>query len=207
MFIIQEGVDTVNPIYTQPFHDLGPLSVQPISGTYLDLAGWTNIADTSAPCQKVGLSNPRFPLYLDSYDPDAQKKVYDLFASVAGPNTVFNNSIFMFEGYSTQGVKSFPDDASAFAFRSKNLLTAPLLSYTPAGKSLDNQAASIGNNLREILRSGSGKKELDAYVNYAYGNEGPQAWYGSDSTRQKRLKDLKNKYDPCGSFSFFAPIA
>jgi len=207
MYVIQEGVDVVEDKYVKPFHDIGPIAAIPAAGTYLSLAGWTGIAEEMPPCQKAGASNPRFPIYLDQYDPATMAKAYALFAQQAGPSSAFNNSIFMFEGYSTQGVKASKDDATAFAYRAKNLLTAPLISYIPADKKLDEKAAKLGNDLREVLRKGTGSKSYGSYVNYAFGNEGPESWYGSDKTRQDKLKGLKKKYDPSGKFSFFGPVA
>jgi hypothetical protein len=132
---------------------------------------------------------------------------YAKFAAGAGPATAFNNSIFMFEGYSTGGVKAVPDGTTAFAYRQMNLLTAPLISYTSTGAKQDAQAAKLGNDLREILRKGYGKTQFGAYVNYAFGNEGAASWYGADGSRQAKLKALKQKYDPSGKFSFFGPVA
>lgn len=206
-YIIQEGVTAVDPVYTQAFHDIGPLSVEPIGGTYLDLAGWTGIANTSPPCQKAGLVNPRFPIYVESYNVTTQREVYDIFASAVSGASAFNNSLFMFEGYSHQGVRAIDSDSTAFAFRGDNLLFAPLITYAPAGTERDQEAAQLGNQLRQILRKGSGREELHAYVNYAYGDETPQQWYGSEEWRQDRLQALKKKYDPEGKFSFYAPIA
>lgn len=113
----------------------------------------------------------------------------------------------MFEGYSTQGVKALSDDATAYAYRSDNLLVAPLLTYTPNGKALEEQAYNLGNQMRQILYEGSGQTSLNTYVNYAYGDETPKAWYGADQWRQSRLHSLKTKFDPHGRFSFYAPIA
>ena len=112
----------------------------------------------------------------------------------------------MFEAYPVQGVRAIGSDSTAFAFRADNLLTAPLISYKPDGEDLDSQAAELGNRLRGILHKGSGREELRAYINYAFGNESPQNWYGYEPWRQGRLKELKKKYDPKGVFSFFAPI-
>jgi hypothetical protein len=200
-------VDVVDPIYTQPFLDTGPLSAQPAGGSYTDLAGWTGIATTSPPCQKDGLVNPRFPIYLDSYNVSAQKTAYDLFASATNGSSTFNGSIFMFEGYSMEGVQAIESNSAAFAFRSENLLSAPLITYTPAGSELDEEAAQLGEQLRQVLHAASGRTHLRTYVNYAYGDETPQHWYGSEGWRQSRLRALKNKYDPHGRFSFYAPIA
>ncbi|KAE8149095.1 FAD-binding domain-containing protein [Aspergillus avenaceus] len=206
-YIIQEGVKAVDSVYTKPFHDIGPLSVAPQNGTYTDLAEWTNIALSSQPCQKAGLVNPRFPNYLDSYDVPAQRKAYDVYADAVRGSSAFNGSIFMFEGYSMGGVRAIDSKSSAFAFRSENILSAPLITYTPAGEELDQKAAQLGNQLRQILHEASGESEIRAYVNYAYGDETPEQWYGSEEWRQSRLRSLKNKYDPEGRFSFFGPIA
>jgi hypothetical protein len=181
--------------------------VSPAAGTYNDLAGWTEVNLASAGCQKAGLKNPRFPLYLESYNVPAQRAVYDLFAATTNNSSPFNSSIFMFEGYSTGGVHAVPSDSTAFAFRSDNLLVAPLITYTPAGPALDKEAAQVGEQLRQVLHAASGETDIHAYVNYAFGAEGPQQWYGSETWRQSRLQGLKKKYDPEGKFSFYGPIA
>ncbi|KAH8664915.1 hypothetical protein BGZ61DRAFT_522812 [Ilyonectria robusta] len=206
-YIIQEGVTAVNSTITKPFHDIGPLVIQPVAGDYRDLANWTGIALASAPCQKNGLVNPRFPIYLESYDVAATKQAYDLFSSETNGDSPFSNSLFMLEGYSTQGVSSINAKSSAFAFRDAHLLLAPLITYSPDGPALDKRAADLGVELRQILHKATGKKEMGSYVNYAFGDETPKAWYGSEQWRQDRLKALKGKYDPKGKFSFFGPIA
>ncbi|KAG8416249.1 hypothetical protein J3458_006845 [Metarhizium acridum] len=206
-YIIQEGVKAVDAKYTRPFHDIGPIAVTPISGTYKDLAGWTGIALTSPPCQKAGLANPRFPIYLQSYNVDAQKEAYEVFAEATRGSSAFNGSLFMFEGYPVQGVQAIDSESSAFAFREAHLLAAPLITYKPDGADLDKKAGDLGNQLRDILHKASGLCNVRAYVNYAYGNENPKVWYGSATWRQDRLKALKDKYDPSGKFSFFGPIA
>ncbi|KAE8423995.1 hypothetical protein BDV36DRAFT_303328 [Aspergillus pseudocaelatus] len=206
-YIIQEGVKTVDSAYTKPFHDIGPLSKEPKGGSYTDLAEWTGISLSSPPCQKAGLVNPRFPNYLEEYNVPAQKKAYEIFANAIRGSSPFNNSIFMFEGYSMQGVKAIDSKSSAFAFRGENILSAPLITYAPGGPELDEKASKLGNELRQVLHRASGRPDVRAYVNYAYGDETPQQWYGSEKWRQDRLQALKKKYDPTGRFSFFAPVA
>ncbi|KAJ4363215.1 hypothetical protein N0V83_010335 [Neocucurbitaria cava] len=208
MYIIQEGVDAVDSKYTQAFHDLGPLVVSPQSGTYKDLAAWTDIALDSPPCQDFGFNNPRFPIYIKSYNVTAQKIAYDLYASaVSGANNTYTNSIFMFEDYATGGVRALDTSATAFGFRQDLILAAPLIIYEPTDKARDTAVGQLGNKLREIIREGTGSTEVHSYVNYAYGNEGPKGWYGYETWRQDRLKALKKKYDAKGKFSFYGPIA
>lgn len=206
-WIIQEGVTEVDTQYSQPFIDIGPLSRTPDSGDYRDLATWTGIDLAAAPCQKDGLVNPRFPIYVEQYNITAQRQAYDLFSSSIAGDSPFNSSLFMFEGYSGEGVRAVESDSAAFAYRDDHLLFAPLITYSPTDSARDTQAADIGNQLRQIIHEGSGRSDIHAYVNYAYGDETPAIWYGSETWRQDRLKALKAKYDPNGKFSFYAPIA
>ncbi len=206
-YIIQEGVTAVDSVYTQPFHDIGPFAVTPDSGTYRDLAGWVGISLDAPPCQKAGLANPRFPVYLPAYNATAQQELYTAFAKGTNSSSPWANSLFMFEGYSMQGVEAVNSASAAYAFRDDNLLIAPLIQYAPAGPVRDQQAAQFGNQLRQILHKGSGRTQMHTYVNYAYGDESPKEWYGADAWRQDRLKALKSKYDPRGRFSFYAPAA
>jgi hypothetical protein len=172
------------------------------------LAAWTGISLDATPCQKTGNANPRFPIYLKSYNTTAQGLVYDLFKqATTNASSPFSNSLFMFEGYSQQGVKAISEDATAFAYRADNLLVAPLLTYAPTGPAVDAAAFKLGNQIRQILYEGSGETSLNTYVNYAYGDETPLAWYGSEAWRQRRLHALKEHFDPMRKFSFYAPIA
>ncbi|KAF5238384.1 hypothetical protein FANTH_10331 [Fusarium anthophilum] len=206
-WLIQEGVKSIDPKISKPFHDLNPIAISPESGSYRDLARWTQIDVDAVPCQKNGLVNPRFPLYLQEYNVSAMKTAWNLFAKETGPDTPFNTSIFMFEGYSTQAVRGTNAKGAAFAFRQENILTAPLITYKPGDAELDKKAASVGNELRHILHRASGQYHMSVYVNYAFGNEDPISWYGKENWRQERLKSLKNKYDPKRKFSFFGPVA
>lgn len=206
-YIIQEGVKTVETAFTKPFHDLGPLVINPMNGSYRDLAAWTFIASDSPPCQKAGLANPRFPIYLQEYDVEAQKAAYESFASATAGPSPFNGSIFIFESYALHAVQAIESKSSAFAFRDARLLVAPLISYKSNNAvALDEKAAALGNKLRDILHKASGRVDARAYVNYAFGDESPRGWYGSEQWRQDRLRELKKKYDPSGRFSFYGPI-
>jgi hypothetical protein len=150
--------------------------------------------------------NPRFPIYLETFNP-AAKKAFDFFAEHVRGDSIFNNSLVTFDGYSTQGVKSIDAKSTAFAYRDQNILVGPLITYQPNGTELDNRASEVGHKIREILHQGTGREHVPAYVNYAFGDEGPGQWYGSESWRQSRLQKLKETYDPQGLFSFYAPIA
>jgi hypothetical protein len=206
-FILQEGVEVVDPEYTAPFTALGPAVSQAGAGDYTNIPEWTGNALDSPPCQKAGLVNIRFPIDLKTYDAKAQRDVYDLFASTTKEVPALNGSLFLFEGYPLQGVQAIPSDSTAYPFRDNHLLVAPLLIYKEAGAALEKQARELGETLRQILFKASGMRSLDTYVNYAFGQETVENWYGSERWRQDKLRALKDKYDPERKFSFYAPIA
>ena len=204
-FILREGVSAVEDTYTAPFVALGPVVTDGGTGTYTDLPAWTGNANDSPPCQK-GNVNMRFPVDIQQYSPQGQRVAFDAFAKGTAETPAFNGSLFLFEGYSLQGVKAVPSDSTAFPHRADNLLVSPLVVYAP-DPSLDDKAVAFGESMRQIIYKASGQKELHAYVNYAFGDEQQKNWYGYESWRQSRLKTLKKKYDPKGKFSFYAPIA
>lgn len=185
----------------------------PQTGDYLQVSGWAGVSLSSPPCQKEGLANPRFPIYLDEYNPSTMAAAYAAYAAVVGPaDSPFHGSIFMFEGYPTQGLLQAAGDASAaFAHRDRRLLNAPLIQYRPpgasgAGSDVENRARELGSRLRDMLQAGSGRAgKAAAYVNYGYGDEDEGQFYG-DAARVAKLAALKEKYDPTDRFSFYAPI-
>ncbi|CAK7199574.1 hypothetical protein SEUCBS139899_002255 [Sporothrix eucalyptigena] len=215
-YLIEEGVDAVNATVVDAFNALSPLSSVPSTGTYLDLAAWTGIDINAGPCQKTGNAYPRFPIYLTQYDPAAVRNAYELFKEMTtASGSLFTGSLFLFEGYAQAGVKAPGDDATAFAYRSDNILGAPMVAYTPDGTAaLDATALNWGTQMRDALWAGANGTEgtvgdfssLHSYVNYAYGDETQDSWYGDASWRQTKLKSLKSQYDPTGVFSFYAPI-
>ncbi|KAK2593329.1 hypothetical protein QQS21_008972 [Conoideocrella luteorostrata] len=206
-FILQEGVRTVDAAYVRPFMDLGAIRADSGAGSYIDLPKWTGNAIDSPPCQKAGLANIRFPIDLDIYNVQAQQDVYDLFAKTTKETPALNGSMLLFEGYSTQGVKAVDSKSTAFPFRSDNLLVSPVIIYKEDGAALGEKAAVLGESLRQILHRGNGRAYMHTYVNYAYGGETVENWYGAENWRQTKLKALKKKYDPHGRFNFYAPIA
>ncbi|KAL4762202.1 uncharacterized protein BDW70DRAFT_149631 [Aspergillus foveolatus] len=62
----------------------------------------------------------------------------------------------------------------------------------------------FGKYYSSPLEATSGYDKLHAYTNFAQGDEGPGAWYGSANL--KRLRALKSKWDPDAVFNNFNPV-
>ncbi|XXH05698.1 glutathione S- transferase, nitrogen catabolite repression regulator [Hypoxylon texense] len=199
--------NVVDPDLTNPFVKLRPVATTSAAGSYLDLPGWTSNGNTDAACQKAGLINSCFPIDVETYDIQAQRRVYDLFSAATHETPALNGSFILFEGYPLQAVQAVPPESTAVSYRGDNLLLAPVVIYQPGGEDLKEKAAKLGEDLRQILHKATGRKEMHTYVNYAFGTETKEQMYGYEEWRQKKLLYLKNKYDPYRKFSFYAPIA
>lgn len=78
--------------------------------------------------------------------------------------------------------------------------------YSPE-PTLDTLAISWARQIRDLMQSGQPGRKLNAYVNYAFGEESQQEVYGYEQWRLERLQGLKRKYDPMGRFNFYESIA
>ncbi|KAI1355390.1 hypothetical protein F5Y01DRAFT_327100 [Xylaria sp. FL0043] len=206
LYVLQEGVSEVDAVYTSSFQGLEPIMTTSGSGPYPDLPTWIGENRDAPSCQKIGQVNIRFPIDLEFYNVTAVERAYDLFSTTTQKYPVLNNSIFLFEGYSLQGVREISSASTAYPFRQDNYLVSPLITYASEGSEIHDTAINFGENLRAILHAGSDREELHTYVNYAFGNEKPQNWYGYEQWRQGRLSALKKRYDPLSRFNFYGPI-
>jgi hypothetical protein len=81
----------------------------------------TGNGENDIACQK-GATLLRFPIYLESYNVTAMQQVYDAFNQIMVQQPAFNNSFFLVEGYSVQGVQKVPAQDTAFPHRGDNML-------------------------------------------------------------------------------------
>jgi hypothetical protein len=72
--------------------------------------------------------------------------------------------------------------------------------------SLADQGVAKGKQIRDLIQSQTGSRNLNTYVNYAFGDESLQATYGYEPWRLEKLRRLKRQYEPMGKFNYFAPI-
>lgn len=119
-----------------------------------------------------------------------------------------NGSLFAFEAYSMQGVQAVAAETTAVPDRFNNLIISPFITFSDEegeGGNLTTLAKDFANRMRESIVEDSGQ-ELNAYVNYANGDEGLQAIYGYEEWRLGKLRALKRAYDPLDRFGYYAPI-
>ncbi|KAI4274736.1 MAG: hypothetical protein LQ337_003707 [Flavoplaca oasis] len=67
-------------------------------------------------------------------------------------------------------------------------------------------ANKYGRQARQLFVEGASPMRLNAYSNYANGDETLEEIYGYEPWRLEKLRRLKRKWDPEGRFCFFNPI-
>lgn len=107
------------------------------------------------------------------------------------------------------GVRAVHAESTAFPDRQNNLVMAAFVAYEPrAGEETeaDPEAVRLGKEIEKLLGSIEKRGKLDAYVNYGFGDEGCEAWYGREVWRLEKLRRLKGEWDPRRRFDWYCPI-
>ena len=74
-------------------------------------------------------------------------------------------------------------------------VSTPVIVYSPDHR-LDAIAVKHGQHYRELLKTGIGSTDSDAYVKYAQGDESVGSMYGFRPWRLEKLRRLKKMHDP-----------
>ncbi|KAF2032599.1 FAD-binding domain-containing protein, partial [Setomelanomma holmii] len=197
--------------FTAPYHAFNPLTITSREGTYLDVPRWINVHEDSIPCNPSQvIQDPgvlRFPVDVKTYNLDVLAAMVTEFSKFVTKNAEFVGSFVMIEQWPTQAVRAKERGRSLVPWRDNGLLIAPALLYPIDNTSTtrDDLAWQTGSKLRQILIDGA--KETGghySYVNYAYGGESAEEWYGKENLG--RLRALKRVYDPKNRFRYYAPI-
>ncbi|KAF1982024.1 Glucooligosaccharide oxidase [Aulographum hederae CBS 113979] len=188
-----------------PIRDLGPIDISAGVSSLDALANLTFMGMDGPACAQGGPSW-RFPIRLKSYSVPAMREVYDRLDQAIQTHPEFSNSVFIFEGYPTHGVKGVLHDSTAFPHRDDEILLSPFISYAPDPK-LNSVAIALGKAMREDLLQGTEDPgKLRAYVNYAHGDKSVEAMYGYEEWRVEKLRALKKQWDPEDRMRWYAPI-
>lgn len=170
-----------------------------------DLAPPTMMGEDTAGCA-MGLTGLRFPVGLKSYDTKAIRKLYNEMDDTFRKVPELTGTLFLLEGYSTQGVQAVDEKSTAFPHRSDKLVLTPYVMYAP-NATIDPLAQAFGERMRQILLQASDDPDhLRAYVNYAHGTESVSAVYGFEDWRLEKLRHLKKKWDPENRMKYYVPI-
>ncbi|KAM7213855.1 hypothetical protein V8F06_010787 [Rhypophila decipiens] len=92
---------------------------------------------------------------------------------------------------------------TAFPKTHREITNYVLWGYNYDDDSIDDEVNDFARTARTAFTETSGFKEMNLYVTYAHGDEGPKIWY---KEKLARLKQIKRKYDPKQLFRFMNPV-
>lgn len=78
-----------------------------------------------------------------------------------------------------------------------------LWGYNYEDMSIDDQVNTFAQNARAAFASTSGFGDLELYVTYSHGDEGPEVWYRE---QLPGLTALKEEWDPQVLFRYMNPV-
>ena len=105
-----------------PFYALQPIAATNATVPYPEVAHAAASGNTDPVCQP-GTSDYLFPVGLQTYNPETNRAVYDLFKEMINNYpTLGSQSAVQFEGYAQQGVRAVEPDSTAYAHRGDSLL-------------------------------------------------------------------------------------
>ncbi|KAK4244339.1 hypothetical protein C7999DRAFT_17393 [Corynascus novoguineensis] len=186
----------------KPFLDLNPLHVEIHQSNLAEFSNVALYADVADIGSRKAIDFAPFTLNLYKVDVKNLVNVINFMNTTLAENDDLKGATLSWAQYPTEGFLSYPSRSSAFAYRdvivyfsidgfTEDVAKLPLLD-------------DFGKVLRDMLQLGSGRPQLETYVHFGHGDEGPRSWYSA--AKLPRLRALKRVYDPRNLFSWYNPV-
>lgn len=203
-------MENIDRTYLDPLERISGTALDQINLDYVDLPALIDARLDDAVCQKAAppdnLVKYRLPIYLDSFNSSAMQDMIDTFEKYILDYPEISQSIILVEGYGVEAVQKVALDSTAVSGGRQNLLVSPVILASASDHvRIKDQVKTVMADMMHKLHQAGGSDTVHGYVNYAYGDEPVESIYG-DGNRLRKLRELKNKYDPHGWFNFYSPI-
>ncbi|PKX89314.1 FAD-binding oxidoreductase [Aspergillus novofumigatus IBT 16806] len=143
-----------------------------------------------------------YHLGLATTDVSTFESAFEKYVSFSAKNPWYRGRLVI-ERYATEVAMAVPTSQwGVFPWRDIKTQLIFLNYFDDA--SHDDEVHAFIQPIRENFQKTSGFKEQHTYVNFAYGDEGPEVWYGAHNL--PRLVELKQKWDPTNQFGPGAPV-
>ncbi|KAK4180906.1 6-hydroxy-D-nicotine oxidase [Triangularia setosa] len=195
---VYAGSEEASTRLLRPFFDLEPINPQVLDVPTDEVPRVIVYGATLSGCNK----NTQFvPYTANLYKVDVPNliKVVAFMKAEVTANPELGHVIVTWTQYASVGFRKFADGSAAWPYRDPTVFLQ-INSYAPSAE-LVPVISDYAGKLRERFQKGSGRRQLEAYVHFAHGDETPEAMY---STRKLlSLSALKLVYDPRGLFSWY----
>ncbi|WYZ36055.1 hypothetical protein EsH8_X_000702 [Colletotrichum jinshuiense] len=187
---LRKGTEESGRAAYAPLYALGPVLNSSSVASY---DNWNTGNDNF--CAR-GDRKPGFSTSLKHMQPETWTEIWNLYTEFQAKAP---NSALLVERYNLTKAASVPVGSAAFqeALRRESFAQAIVLPWY-ADAALDTEAEVFGRKVRDIWSFSNRSTANPTYVNFAYGDEEPEAIYGSSLPRLRQLKAL---WDPLGAFN------
>ncbi|PYH88739.1 FAD-binding domain-containing protein [Aspergillus ellipticus CBS 707.79] len=112
--------------------------------------------------------------------------------------------IFVVDRYSSEAAAAVPANSTSYGYGYRKINSHLLFENSYTNPSLDGVVNAFMRKSRAQFQRTSGFSEMEIYLNYAHGDEGPEVWYSPQHLPP--LSQLKSQWDPDQLFSFNYPV-
>ncbi|MCJ1436573.1 hypothetical protein MMC27_005953 [Xylographa pallens] len=195
---LDEGIALI-----QPLIDLGPFDQNITMIPWKDIETSSKFGIDAVACIK-GKFHSVWGLNLYQIDVPTLIAAVNYMDAVYAQNVDFRFAFLAIDMYAPRVTESIPDSRTAYPYRSA--VARFLFDVGFSNSSRATVASQVGRTARSIFipTSGASTSNIEVYVNYGHGDEGPLGWYAE--RKLPRLNDLKNRYDPNRLFSHYNAI-
>ncbi|KAL2047408.1 hypothetical protein N7G274_001429 [Stereocaulon virgatum] len=192
---LEEGIALI-----QPLIDLEPFDQNVTMIPWKDIETSSRYGVDAVACIK-GNFHSVWGLNLYQIDVPTLIAATNYMDAVYAQHVDFRFAFLAIDMYAPRVIESIPDEETAYPFRSA--IARFLLDIGFSNSSRAAAASQVGRTARSIFipTSGASTSNIEVYVNYGHGDEGPLGWY--TERKLPRLNKLKNRYDPHRLFSHY----
>ncbi|KAK3324852.1 hypothetical protein B0H66DRAFT_471114 [Apodospora peruviana] len=181
--------------YLEPFQKLGPIA------SNIAMVPQTALfpADHGAclPNQRINL----YTVALKKIHPPSFESFYGHLVDMWHRYPDYEGRLLI-ERYGKDGTTAVPSDSTAYPWRDA-IAHINMENFYSNPTHDDAINAVIVSSRAEFARTG-GFGSLATYINFAHGDEGPEAWFSAE--KLPKLSTLKRQWDPKGLFSWHNPV-
>lgn len=169
--------------------------------------GWNNLSQSSGfgtganACVR-GVYNSHPSVGANQTSAATYTDVLNQFVDIMASRPWFTGS-FVIQRFNTTASLAVPEDKRG-VYPGREIGTLIVFENYYDGPDHDAEVYNFTQPLRDQLAATSGFGTLNTYINYAFGDEGPEVWYGKENL--PRLVGLKKKWDPLNKFGSGNPI-
>ncbi|KAF2756241.1 FAD-binding domain-containing protein [Pseudovirgaria hyperparasitica] len=132
---------------------------------------------------------------LEAVDPEIMGALYERWENFTAQNEGAKQTVVRVNFYDYRRVREIPVEDSAFAWRKNPINVLQYWAYTD--ESMEQEIQSLGQEFRNAL---NGAQSPNVVMSFATGDENPSYVYGKGLDR---IREVKNKWDPQGVFSYY----